>query len=42
MVLLSFSMPEAWRAVAGAVAEGTAPIKAVGDSLLQRPAATWC
>ena len=40
--LLSFSMPEAWRAVAGAVAEGTAPVKTTEDSLLQRPAATWC
>ena len=39
--LLSFSMPGAWRAVAGAVAEGTTPIKAVGDSLLRMPIATW-
>ena len=34
-------MPGAWRAVAGAVAEGTTPINAVGDSLLRMPVATW-
>ena len=38
--LLSFSMSGTWRAVAGAVAEGTTPIIAVGDSLLRMPVAT--
>ena len=38
--LLSLPMPEAWRAVAGAVAKGTTPINAIGDSLLT-PVATW-
>ena len=33
-------MPEAWRAVAGAVAEATAPVRMVGDSLLRMPVAT--
>ena len=42
---LSFSMsggtvPEAWRAVAGAVAEATTPIRVIGDSLLRMPVAT--
>ena len=32
--LLGFSMPEAWRAVADAVAEGTTPVRTDGGSLL--------
>ena len=39
--LLSLPMPEAWRAVAGAVAGATTPIRAVGGSLLHGPLATW-
>ena len=38
--LLSFSMSETWRAVAGAVAAGTAPVNAAGGSLLRMPVAT--
>ena len=42
---LSFSMntghgPGAWRVVADAVAEGTAPINPIEDSLLRMPVAT--
>ena len=39
--LLSLSMPGAWRAVAGPVAEETTPDKATGGSLPHRPLATW-
>ena len=39
--LLSLSMPGAWRAVAGPVAEETTPDKATGGSLPQGPLATW-
>ena len=34
------TVPEAWRAVAGAVAEATTPIRVIGDSLLRMPVAT--
>ena len=34
------TVPEAWRAVAGAVAEATTPIRMIGDSLLRMPVAT--
>ena len=38
--LLSFSMPTAWRAVAGAVARPTTPVRTIGDSRHRRPVAT--